>query len=546
MSQPDIRRVIERLFKVELKEANEKGEKIVPFKLNRSQIELDSSVKLHRKHVILKARQIGISTYVIARFLAKCLTRQGTHAVIISHERQATIKLLRKAKFFIDELRKQGIVVNTDYDSKAEMTFPDSNSSLYIGTAGQKAFSRGDTITDVLASEGAFWEDAADLMRGVMGALVPNGEVFLESTAQGAGGYFYDMAQKSMAAHPHWKKYASRDGGTSDWLFHFYPWTDDPGYKLEPPKLAPFWAKEEQALHDAGLAWNRIWWRRKKLEDYQTVEEFMAEFPLTPDEAFMVTGSCYFDKGTLRLYKSLVKEPIATGQVEMVGQQSRFNRFTEKAPLLIWDYPKSGMEYLVSADCSEGVDDEDTDPSVAQVLNRTTLKQAAVLSGKIDPLEYAQHLYALGAYYGWAWVAIEDNGPGLAVLLKLRELGYPRIYHHKRIDAEAGREVEKIGWHTDQRTRTPMLSELRQMVRRQTLHIVDERFLKECTTFCRQKDGTYRANSGCHDDHVMSMGIAAYLHNHMPMDLPQDDTRGGLSSYYPAQQINRGIGRTGY
>ena len=531
----DVGRIIEKLLKVELKEADKNGEKIVPFKLNRSQKELDATSKPGAKHVVLKARQLGISTYIVARFLIKCLVVPGTHAVIISHEKQATIKLLRKAKFFIDMLRQDGIAVNTDYDSKYEMTFPDTNSSLYIGTAGQKAFARGDTITDVHGSEVAFWENAEELMRGIIGTLTPNAEVFLESTANGAGGYFYNICQKAIE-------------GKSEWRFHFYPWTDEPLYQTKLPQTIPLWTKEELELHDKGLSWPRLYWRRKKVNDYDSLDEFLAEYPLTAEEAFVVTGACYFDKPTLRLYNTLARPPQNIGTVEMVGAAARFNRFEAKAPISFWEHPRAGMEYLISCDASEGIDDEQSDFTVAQVLNRGTLKQAAVLCDKMDPLDAASLLYALGAYYGWPWLAVESNGPGLAVLLKLQELGYPRLYRQKRLDLEAQQLADKLGWQTSAQTRTPMLSSFRGMLKRQLIHVLDTRLLRECTTFCRQRDGHFAANSGCHDDHVMSMAIAAYLHEHIPMDRTVEDRHAGHGNDRQApQNFSHGSsGKTGY
>jgi hypothetical protein len=544
------RRIIEKLFKVELKIANRKGEKIAPFILNSSQIELDDSTRGSTKHVILKARQLGISTYILARFLALCLTRQGVHAVIVSHERGATIKLLRRVKFMIEELRKSGFTVNVGYDSKQEITFPDFNSSLYIGTAGQKAFSRGDTVTHVHASEVAFWIEAANLMKGVMGALTPDAEVFLESTANGAGGYFYDVCQRSMAAHPLWKKYVqkSKVAPSTEWKFHFYPWTDEPLYRAALPQAAPIWTEDEQLLLKLGLTPEQVYWRRKKLDEYNTVEEFMAEFPLDPEEAFISTGACYFDKRAVLLYRKLCKDPVVTGRVDMVGQRAALNRFTgEDAPLSLWDYPRAGEGYVIGADVAEGVGDEGSDASVAQVLNRSTMKQVAVVDTRThDPHEYAELLFALGAFYGWAWLAVESNGPGLATLLKLQELGYPRLYKHRRLDLTTGQEVEKLGWKTDQLTRTPMLTTLRQVLKGQRLHIVDERFLKECTTFCKQSDGQYRANSECHDDHVIALGVAIAAHQVLPMDVVEDTREMDRRGFYAPVQPPRSSSKTGY
>ena len=185
------REIIENNFKVEAKQAVG-GTKIIPFRLNTAQAELDFSLDdtmgtAVKEHVIPKARQLGISTYIEARFLAFCLTVEGTHAVVISHEARATQRLLRRVQFFLDHLKEDGYDVPTKFNNIHEKTFPKTGSSFYIGTAGQRAFSRGDTITHFHGSEVAQWIDPETTMAGVIGALVENGELFLESTGYGAG-----------------------------------------------------------------------------------------------------------------------------------------------------------------------------------------------------------------------------------------------------------------------------------------------------------------------------------------------------------------------
>lgn len=529
MSTP--RQLIEKLFKVESKIAVD-GKKIIPFKLNEAQLELDASVtKDATRHFILKARQLGISTYIEARFLAKCLTAEGTHAVVLSQEKSATTKLLRRVHFFIDQLEKDEIKVPKEYDSKSEITFPKTNSSFYIGTAGQRGFGRGDTITDFHASEVSIWPDPNATMTAVLGALVPNGEVFLESTANGMGGYFYEQ----------YKKCQQED---SPWKFHFYPWTMDPTYVKEPKKDFVISPDEAWLVNKHGLSMQQIVWRRDTFGGYPTLEEALQEYPITPEEAFIVSGTSYFDKSSLRAYQRLVKPPVAKGTVETTGGKGRFER-GEEGPLWIWEFPKAGLEYMIACDCSEGLEDAGSDDTCIQVINRENYSQVAVLSGKIDPADTADKLFALGSYYGWPWIAVEANGPGVAVLMRLKELNYPRIYQSRQIDLDTQEEKLRWGWYTDRRTKPLLLGELRSSMKRQVLLIRDERLLGQCGTFCRQKDGGFKANSGCHDDYVISMGIAAYLHKIIPYIPQKEDTHYFQSAPQPGYDYG-GTGKTGY
>lgn len=494
-------------FLIEFKEPDKKGRRAGPFVANPFQCAIDNSISPGNQwHLILKPRQVGISTYTDLRFLAKCLLVEGTRAVIVSHERTATTRLLRKVHLALEDLKARNAVigghrVETEFASKFEITFPKKRSYLYIGTAGQKAFSRGDSITDFHGSEVAFWENASDLMGGVVGALVDSAEVFLESTANGMGGYFYDFVKKCVAP-----------GGPA--VLHFFPWHHFSEYSKKPPADVVWSAKETALARKFQLTNGQLWWRRCKMGQYEHRDLFFQEFPMTVEEAFIVAGACFFEKESLREAQNRTKEPLLIGSVESVGPKA-FVRAAAGGILSVYEHPRGDRSYIIGADASEGVDG--ADPMSACVLNRDRCSEAAWLSGMLDPNEYAKALYALGQLYNWAWIGVEDNGPGLAVLMALVSLGYPRLY--KRVDPMDPEQKPRLGWHTDPRTRPLMLGTLRSMIKTRTWIPASAQFMRQCTTFCRQGDGGYRANSGAHDDDVMSAAIAAYLHTKLPIDI---------------------------
>ena len=497
-------------FLIEFKEPdNETGLRQGAFKANDFQKILDDSVCPERMwHVILKCRQIGISTYIdVARLLVKCLTVPGTRAAIISHEEKATIRLLRKVHLALDDLKARKVKINgkpvkTQFSSKFEVTFPDLNSYLYIGTAGKRAFSRGDSLTDVHCSEVAFWPNAGQIMTGIVGALVRSAEVFLESTANGMGGYFYDMVKKC-------------EDGKGPALLHFFPWHQFPEYSMEPPADVVWQANELELAKLFNLTLGQIWWRRRKMSEYEHEDQFYQEFPMTIDEAFIVSGACYFDKESLRENQKLLKVPVLVGTIESVGQRA-IPRVMKDGPFSIYTHPKLDRNYIIGADCSEGVDTGD--PASAVCLDRENCSEAAWLSGLLDPLEMAKALFGMGQFYNWAWLGVEDNGPGLAVLTHLQELGYPRLY--KRIDPNSEDKRPRLGFHTDARTRPLALGALRSMMKTRAWGVGSAQFHRQMTTFVRHNDGGYRASFGSHDDDVMAASIAAYLQQRLPADLP--------------------------
>ena len=259
----------------------------------------------------------------------------------------------------------------------------------------------------------------------------------------------------------------------------------------------------------------QLWWRRWKMSKYEHQDLFFQEFPMTVDEAFIVSGACYFDKESLREYMAQIKEPLLIGTVESVGVRA-LPRALAGGPVSIFAHPKGDRNYIIGADCAEGVDNGDL--SSACVLDRERCSEAAWLSGLLDPQECAKALFGLGQLYNWAWLGVEDNGPGLAVLTQLVTLGYPKLY--RRVDPTSEDSRSKLGYHTDPRTRPLALGALRSMMKTRTWGVASAQFLKQATTFVRHNDGGYRASFGAHDDDIMSASIAAYLHQRLPTEAP--------------------------
>ena len=141
--------VIQQLFQI----TNKKAQR-VPFILNPVQTKYSGLAT--SRDLILKARREGFSTYIKAEWLAACMTEENTRAVILSQDTSATQKHLDMVKFMLKYM-KGGQGVEIGYNSKNELTFPKTDSTFYIGTAGAKSWGRGDTITHLHLSETAFY-----------------------------------------------------------------------------------------------------------------------------------------------------------------------------------------------------------------------------------------------------------------------------------------------------------------------------------------------------------------------------------------------------
>ena len=202
MSEDKIIRLIKSLplFAQHFLNIRTKSGRIESFRFNRAQKYLHERIEAQLKDfgrvraLVLKGRQMGSSTYVGARFFHKVCTSQGKKAFILTHEAEATKNLFDMTKRYYDSL-PQGLVPVPDASSAKELNFKTLNSGYSVGTAGNKAVGRSQTIQLMHASEVGYYPHAEDHAKGILQA-VPNekgSEIIMESTANGIGNYFYNM-----------------------------------------------------------------------------------------------------------------------------------------------------------------------------------------------------------------------------------------------------------------------------------------------------------------------------------------------------------------
>lgn len=248
---------------------NKSGER-VPFILNKPQSHFIERVD--RLNYILKARQEGFSSLILAIMTNQFIMGENKRVVSISHESGATQKLLDRAKFYIKSWEeKNEVELPRKYNSRHEMVFEDRNNTFYVGTAGSRDFGRGDTIDFLHLSEFAFYPDPESILAGALQALTPEGICVIETTANGFN-----------SAKTIWDESVS---GTRPIRTHFY---------------SPEWIYTKEFLE------------RKKGELGRL---FTQEYPMTPEEAFITSGDCYFDTTSLKEILAGAKEPMTEGLI---------------------------------------------------------------------------------------------------------------------------------------------------------------------------------------------------------------------------------------
>lgn len=267
-----------------------KSGQIKNFQFNRAQIYLhnrleEQLIKTGKvRALILKGRQQGCSTYVQARYFHKVITQSGKKAFILTHEAEATKNLFDMAKRYYDSL-PEGLAPKSDASNAKELNFKTFNSGYSVGTAGNKAVGRSQTIQLMHASEAAYYPHAEEHAKGILQAVSNEDgtEIIMESTANGIGNYFYNLWMSAMS-------------GQSDFQAIFIPWYWQMEYTGNPRENDTVSLSDEEegllASHRAdGLTAQHLYWRRRKLlefsNDFETARElFSVEYPMTALDAF--------------------------------------------------------------------------------------------------------------------------------------------------------------------------------------------------------------------------------------------------------------------
>lgn len=185
-------------------------------------------------------------------------------------------------------------------------------------------------------------------------------------------------------------------------------------------------------------------------------------------------------------------------------------REDRRGPLRIWRKPEAGRVYVIGADSSSGV--KSGDPAAASVIALDNGEQVATVQVHIDPHDFAGILFALGEYYGGpdgqAYLVLEINSHGLAVLEVLRQSGYWNFYTRTTWDNVEQKWQPVLGFHTQVKTRPMLINRARIALSDKDIIIRDPVLIDEASTFILNDAGKEEAMAGKHDDVLMSWMLA--------------------------------------
>lgn len=507
---------IEHFLKIKTKES-----KVVPFRMNEAQRRLYALIEQLRKEgkpvriIVLKARQMGFSTLTEGLIYQDTATKENVNSLIITHKDEATTNLFNMSKLFQDynpmrpmmknSNAKELFFKNPSKDQKDVARMPGLNSRIKCTTAGGKGVGRSDTLRNVHASEIAFWP--GDILETLTGLLqsVPSAAgtmVIIESTANGFN-FFKNLWDDAVS-------------GESDFIPFFAAWHEMDEYRM--PYHGETMTEEEHDLKETfGLDDEQIMWRRWCIKNNcgGSIDKFHQEYPATPEEAFIATGTGVFDNRAIIIRLRMLEgeraprrgrftyEEERRGLDQIVLSEMEFYE-DEGGELLIFKEPIEGRPYTLGGDTAG----EGSDYFTAQVIDNITGEQVARLRWqKCDEDEYAKQVYCLGRYYEDALVAVEVNYSTHPQKV-LEYLDYPNLYVREVMDNYEGRLRRSYGFATTSLTRPVLIAKLVEYMRDNLQGIHDRDTLEEGLVFIRNGKGRAEAEQGAHDDLLMAFGIA--------------------------------------
>jgi len=514
----------------------DKKSQLIPFKLNHAQrivmekIKQCEKEKKLKRFIVLKARQMGLSTLFEGLIFHDTANNPFRNSLIIAHEEPASVNLFNMSKLYYENLPdvirpmkkySNGKVLsfeNPTIDEKEKENNPGLRSKITIATAGSGEVGRSATINNLHASEVAFFPDAKQTMLGLLQSVPDelNTLVVLESTANGVGDWFHEMWQKAVK-------------GENDFIPIFLPWFIDPLY------TRPFHSNEEKeqfideinlVTYDANgnelhtyeyelmnkfnLTYEQLNWRRFTIANKCQGDEslFMQEYPATPEEAFISSGRPKFSINALKKYQTITKPPIRRGYLRTDENGKIIFIDDPNGYISIWKEPEPETFYCIGADVAEGLIEGDYS---CACVGDSDFDVVAMWHGHIDPDMFGMELIKLGKYYNYAYIGVENNNHGLTTLSIMKREEYWNLFFTKTYDRISDTITQKLGWSTNAKTKPLMIDKLAEFIREMYIGIYSDLIISEAFTYIIEDNGKTNAQTGCHDDTIMACAIMLQL-----------------------------------
>jgi len=427
---------------------------LIPFRTYGFQDQLLTDFNDHRFNVILKARQLGISTITAGYVVWMMLFHRDKNVLVMATKFGTAANLVKKVKNIMRHLPNWIKIATISVDNRT--SFELSNGSQIKASSTSADAGRSEALSLLVIDEAAHVEGLDELWTGLYPTLSTGGRCIALSTPNGVGNWFHQA-------------YVGAEEQSNDFYPTKLPWDVHP---------------------DRDFAWFEN--ETKNMSRRQIAQELECNFNMS--------GETVIHSDDIAKLQEAAETP---------RHRAGFDR-----NLWLWDEYNPEHSYLLVADVARG---DGRDYSAFHVIDITEMKQVAEYQGKVELDMYAMFLSDTGKQFGNAMIVVENNNVGYAVLTKLEDMQYAHLYYstkgsHEYVDSYAARSHSNAvpGFTTSMKTRPLIIAKLEEFIRNDLITIRSSRLLNELKTFV-WNNGKPEAMKGYNDDLVMSLAIGCWV-----------------------------------
>jgi len=426
----------------------------IPFKTYKFQDELLDNFRDNRFNIIVKARQLGISTIVAGYISWLILFHKDKNVLVMATKYGTASNMVKKVKYMVSNLPEWLRISRVTIDNKH--SFELSNGSMLKAVATSADAGRSEAVSLLVVDEAAHVENMDDIWTAISPTISTGGRCIALSSPNGIGNWFH-------------KTYEDALDRQNLFVPTCLPWDVHPEHDME-------WFQNET----------------KNLSKREIAQEYECNYN--------ASGETVIDADDIDFLRKNTSEPV--------------RHYWMDRNFHIWKPHNHQGNYILVADVARG---DGADYSVFHVINTSTMEQVAEYQGKIEPENFCKLLIEGGKEYGNALIVIETNNIGYTVAQKVIELGYRNVYYSNKSTHEYVEPVMAIGnsnvvpgFTTSMKTRPLIIAKLDEMIRQKAVKINSARLVRELEKFI-WVNGRPEAQKGYNDDLVLSMAIACWV-----------------------------------
>ena len=427
---------------------------LIPFKTYPFQDDLLGDFDDYRFNVILKGRQLGISTITAAYICWMLLFYRDKNVLVIATKFQTAANLVKKVKSMMLGLPPWLRIASIKIDNRTSFVL--TNGSEVKASSTSADAGRSEALSLLVIDEAAHVEGLEDLWTGLYPTLSTGGRCIALSTPNGVGNWFH-------------KTYVEADAGINDFHPIILPWD------VHPERDEAWFVKET-----------------RNMSARQIAQELECNFNASGETVISASD-------INRLYDGITEPEYRVG----------FDR-----NLWLWGQYDASCSYLLAADVARG---DGADHSVFHVIKLETMEVIGEYQGKPNLEQFASILDSTGREYGNCMLVVENNSLGISILEKLQDREYPNLYFsvkstHEYITEEQAQGINNSvpGFTTSSKTRPLIIAKMEEFIRNQLITIYSSRLIGEFKTFIWNNNKA-QAMRSYNDDLVMALAIACWV-----------------------------------